>query len=102
MPCIYSPQCTGALSQFGPWAVWAVRAHLHISNGLPIWHSFPDITHNNVNNGLKSAILNLIKSQFFRAYPYLQLHILFYSLAIWQGLPDIRHIEVNYGRVFHF
>ena len=36
----------------------------------------------------------------FRAYPYLNSYILFYSkgLAIWHGLPDIRHIKVNYGR----
>ena len=28
-------------------------------------------------------------------YPYLELHILFYSngLAIWSGFPDIMHIE---------
>ena len=31
------------------------------SNGLAIWHSFPDITHIKVNNGLKSIILNLIE-----------------------------------------
>ena len=31
------------------------------SNGLAIWHSFPDITHSKVNNGLKSTILNMIE-----------------------------------------
>ena len=35
---------------------------LFYSNGLAtcIWHSFPDISHNKINNGLKLAILNLI------------------------------------------
>ena len=28
------------------------------SNGLAIWHGFPDITHIKVNNARKSAILN--------------------------------------------
>ena len=32
-----------------------------VYNGLAIRHSFPDITYINVNNGLKSAILNLIE-----------------------------------------
>ena len=41
---------------------------LFCSNGLAIWHSFPDFIHIDVNNNLKSAILNLIK---------LKLHILF-------------------------
>ena len=38
--------------------------------------------------------------KFFRAYPSLKPHILFYSngLAIWHGLPDIRHIKINYGQ----
>ena len=34
--------------------------HSAYSNGLAIWHSFPDITHISVNNGHKSAILNMI------------------------------------------
>ena len=30
------------------------------NNGLAIWHVFQDITHIKVNNGHKSAILNLM------------------------------------------
>ena len=41
---------------------------LFYSNGLAIWHSFPDITHTEVNDGLKSAILNLTEFTFFKAY----------------------------------
>ena len=40
---------------------------LHIlfySNGLAVWHGFPDITHINVNNDCKS---NLIELKCFRA-----------------------------------
>ena len=50
-----------------------------------------------VNNALNAAILNLIKSKFFKMHPLLKSHILFYSngLAIQHGLPDIRPIEVN-------
>ena len=70
----------------------------HGTNGLAIWQSFPDTTHIKVNNnGRKSAILDLIKLTFFRAYPSLKPHTLFHSngLTIWQGLPNIRHIKVN-------
>ena len=40
---------------------------------------------------LWSAILNLIKFNFFMVYPYLKLHILFNGngLAIWSSFPDI-------------
>ena len=33
--------------------------------------------------------------KFFMVYPYLELHILFYSngLAIWSGFPDNTHIK---------
>ena len=81
-----------------------LRAHLllksHISfysNRLAILHSFLDITHIKVNDGLKSVILNLFELDFFRAYPYLKPHSLFYSNspAIWHRLPDIRHIKIN-------
>ena len=73
------------------------RVHRHIlfhGNGLAIWHSFPDITHIKANNGLESTILNLIRLNFFRAYPSLKLLILFYSngLAIWHSSPDISNI----------
>ena len=53
----------------------------------------------------KSAIFNFIMLKFFIVYPYLELHILFYSngLAIWSGFPDIMHIkklmEKNFGLV---
>ena len=49
------------------------------SNHLAIWHSFPNITHIKVNNDQKLAILNLIELNFFKACPYLKLHILLYS-----------------------
>ena len=69
-----------------------------------IWHSFSNITHIKINNILKPAILNLIELTFFRPYPSLKLHILFYSngLAIWKGFPDtcIRHIKVD--SIIHF
>ena len=53
-----------------------------------------------IGSGCRSAILNLIKLNFFTEYPYLKLHILFYSngLAIWSGFPDITHIKKNNGR----
>ena len=35
----------------------SLKAHFFVvCNGLAIWHSFPDITHIKVNNGLKSTI----------------------------------------------
>ena len=71
---------------------------LFYSNGLAIWHGFPDITHNYKGNNVhKSVILNLIKLKYFRSYPSLKANILFYGdgLVIWHGLPDIRHIKVN-------
>ena len=34
---------------------------LFYNNGLGGWHSLPDISHSDVNNGNKSAILNLIE-----------------------------------------
>ena len=39
---------------------------------------------------LSGAIFNFIMLKFFMVYPYLELHILFYSngLAIWSGFPD--------------
>ena len=52
-----------------------------------------------VNNGLKAAILNLIKSKFSKMHPQLKSHISFYSngLAIEHGLPNIAHVKVNNG-----
>ena len=44
---------------------------LFYSNGLAIWHGFPDIMHIKANNGQKPAILNLIELKFFMAYSYL-------------------------------
>ena len=45
--------------------------------------------------GCRSAILNLIKLNFFIVYPYLKVHVLFNSngLAIWSGFLDITHIQ---------
>ena len=51
-------------------------SEITLSNSLAIWHSFPDITHIYVNNGLKSAIFNLnmlialIALRFFKAHPF--------------------------------
>ena len=46
------------------------------------------------NNGRKSAILNLIKLKFFRAYPSLKPHVSHYrnGLAIRHSFPDIKKI----------
>ena len=43
----------------------------------------------------RSAILNLIKLNFFMVYSYLKLNILFNSkgLAIWSGFSDNTHIK---------
>ena len=43
----------------------------------------------------RSAILNLIKLNFFMVYPNMKLNILFNSngLAILSGFPDITHIK---------
>ena len=61
------------------------------SNDLAIWHGFPVITHIEGKSGRRSAILNLIKLNFFMIYSYLKLHIFFNSngLAIWSGFQDI-------------
>ena len=42
-------------------------------------HGLPNNDHVNVNNGLKGAILNLIKSKSFKMHPLLISHIMFYS-----------------------
>ena len=49
--------------------------------------------HFKVNNGCKSAFLNLIEMKFFRAFYSLKSHLLFHSndLLIWHGFPDIIH-----------
>ena len=47
-----------------------VKPHiLFCSNGLAIWHGLSDIKHIKVNYGRLSAIFNLIKLKFLRAYP---------------------------------
>ena len=48
-----------------------------------------------IGSGCTSSLLNFIMLKFFMVYPYLELHILFYSngLAIWSGFPDITHIK---------
>ena len=64
-------------------------------NCLATWQNFPDVTYIKVNNGRKSAIVNLIKLNFLREYPSLKRHILFYNngLAIWHGFPYITQIK---------
>ena len=52
-----------------------------------------------VNYGRKSAILNLTKLKFVKAYLKKNANFAHGNdLAIWHCLPDIRHIKVNYGR----
>ena len=48
-----------------------------------------------IGSGRMSAILNFIMLTFFMVYPYLELHILFYSngLAIWSGFPILRILK---------
>ena len=48
-----------------------------------------------IRSGRKSAIFNFIMLKIFMVYPYLELHILFYSngLAILSGFPDITHTK---------
>ena len=59
------------------------------SNGPAIWHGLPVITHIEVKSGRRSAILNLIKLNFFmvHVYPYLKLHILFISNMMYRAVP---------------
>ena len=57
-----------------------LKSHiLFYSNGLAIKHGLPNIGHVKVNNGREAAILNLIKSIFFKMHPLMKSHILFYS-----------------------
>ena len=42
---------------------------LFYSNGLVIWHSFPDIMHMEVNNGDKSGHFEFDQIKVFVAYP---------------------------------
>ena len=44
--------------------------------------------------------MSFIELTFFRAYPFLKPHILFYgdAPAIWHGFPDINYIKVNNDR----
>ena len=48
----------------------------------------------------KAAILNLIKSTFFKVHPHPKSHISLYSngLAIQHGLPNNGHVKVKNGR----
>ena len=69
-----------------------LKSHISFySNGLAIQHSLSNIGHVKVNNGLKAAILNLIKSKFFKMHPLLKPYNLFYSngVAILSGFHDI-------------
>ena len=52
----------------------------------------------------KAAILNLIKSNFFKMHPHLKSHILFNSngLAIQHGLPNIARVKSEFYRVKFF
>ena len=57
-----------------------------------------------IKSGREVTILNFIMLKFFMVYPYLELHILFYSngLAIWSGFPDIMHIKKLMADNRHF
>ena len=76
------------------------------SNGLTIWYSFSDITPTKVDKGSKSAFFNSIEWEFFRAYPHLKPHILFYrpsnGLAMRHSVSDNMPIKVDNGRHFEF
>ena len=64
------------------------------SNGLAIWHGFPDILYIKVNNGHKLSIL----LKFFSAYPSLKQHILLYSMVQPSGTVfQILHLKVYTG-----
>ena len=58
-------------------------------------------SHLKVNNGCKSAILNLIKFKFCSTYPSLTPHFLFYSngLAITDGFADITYILLFFAEI---
>ena len=61
-----------------------------------IWYGFPDSTHSKVNNGRKSAILNLIELKKCRAYfPeiaqfVLSAHLLILNLKRWVIAIEVR------------
>ena len=60
-----------------------MKPHILIcSNDLAISHGFPDNRHIEVNDGRKSAILNIVDLKSFRAYPLPIPHILFYNNAL--------------------
>ena len=61
---------------------------------------FSYIMHIKVNKDHMFAILNFTELNFFRAYPPLKPHILFYSngFAIWHSFSDITHFD----NVSHF
>ena len=69
---------------------------LFITNGLVIWHGFPDIRHFDTNNWCNLAIF-IWEFKFFRTYHFLKLHILLNSngLAIWHNFWVITHIKVK-------
>ena len=79
----------------------SLKPHISFYSNHLASSQFSDITHNNVNNGLKWAIFNLIELTSFRVYPYLKLHVLFYIKAIWHDFTDIRNIKDNFGKWFH-
>ena len=57
-----------------------LKSHiLFHSNGLAIKHGLHNNGHVKVNNDQKAAILNLIKSKFFKMHPLSKSDILFYS-----------------------
>ena len=70
-------------------------AMTRLDGNISIWHGFPVITHIEVKNGCRSAILNLIKLNFFMVYPHLKLHIWVKSngRAIWFGLHILRMLK---------
>ena len=73
-----------------------------ILNGLAIWFGLPDIRHIKVNYDRQSAIL--IELKFFRSYPSLKPHNLFYinGLDIWHfyQILGISKLIMAYSRPF--
>ena len=80
--CLYKPCKTKGSLQFEKKIQDAFSpeiSHFFYSNDLAIYHGLPNNGHVKVNNGLKAAILNLIKSKFSKMHPQLKSHISFYS-----------------------
>ena len=75
----------------------SLKLHIVSYSNSPaaLWHIFPDITHINVNNVPKLAILNLIFQGITLPETTYFVCIL-NGQAIWLGLLDKKHIKVHF------